>query len=73
MNMNNSEILFYQTEDGQTIIQTRLEDETVWLTQAQMGEMFLLKVNYMKIQLFGISEQLQKMVKTMKQSTTISM
>jgi hypothetical protein len=38
--MNNSEILFYQTEDGQTKIQTRLEDETVWLTQAQMGEMF---------------------------------
>jgi hypothetical protein len=40
MNMNNSEILIYQTEDGQTKIQTRLEEETVWLTQAQMGEMF---------------------------------
>jgi len=38
--MNNSNILIYQTEDGQTKIQTRLEDETVWLTQAQLCELF---------------------------------
>ncbi len=36
----NSEILIYQTDDGQTKIQTRLEDETVWLTQSQMAELF---------------------------------
>ena len=35
-----SNILIYQTEDGQTKIQTRLEDETVWLTQEQMAELF---------------------------------
>jgi len=35
-----SELIIYQTEDGQTKIQTRLEDETVWLTQAQMVELF---------------------------------
>lgn len=35
-----SEILIYQTPDGQTKIQTRLENETVWLTQAQMAELF---------------------------------
>ena len=35
-----SNILIYQTEDGQTKIQTRLEDETVWLTQAQLCELF---------------------------------
>ena len=38
--MNKSEILLYQTEDGQTKISVRLEDETVWLTQAQMSELF---------------------------------
>ncbi|MDQ1338944.1 MAG: hypothetical protein QG567_93 [Campylobacterota bacterium] len=38
--MTNSNILIYQTEDGQTKIQTRLEDETVWLTQAQLCELF---------------------------------
>ncbi|MDX1348827.1 MAG: RhuM family protein [Putridiphycobacter sp.] len=38
--MMDSEIILYQTEDGQTKIQTRLENETVWLTQAQMAELF---------------------------------
>lgn len=35
-----SNILIYQTEDGQTCIETRLEDETVWLTQEQMSDLF---------------------------------
>ncbi len=38
--MTNSEILLYQTEDGQTKIDVRLEEETVWLSQAQMGKLF---------------------------------
>jgi hypothetical protein len=37
---NNSEILLYQTEDGQTKIDVRLEEETVWLTIDQMSELF---------------------------------
>jgi hypothetical protein len=36
----NSEIILYQTEDGTTKIEVRLEDETVWLSQAQIGELF---------------------------------
>ncbi|WP_055446397.1 virulence RhuM family protein [Lacinutrix mariniflava] len=35
-----SELIIYQTEDGETKIQTRLENETVWLTQAQMATLF---------------------------------
>ena len=35
-----SEIIIYQTEDGQTKIQTRLDNETVWLTIEQMSELF---------------------------------
>ncbi len=38
--MTNSEILLYQTEDGQTKIDVRLEEETVWLSQKQMVELF---------------------------------
>jgi hypothetical protein len=38
--MENSSIIIYQTEDGNTKIETRLEDETVWLTQAQMAALF---------------------------------
>lgn len=37
---HNSSLLIYQTEDGKTKIQTRLEDETVWLTIEQMAELF---------------------------------
>ncbi|HDH00420.1 MAG TPA: hypothetical protein ENG80_01235 [Nitrospirae bacterium] len=35
-----SQFLLYQTEDGQTRIEVRLENETVWLNQAQMCELF---------------------------------
>ena len=38
--MEENKIVIYQTEDGQTQIDVRLEDETVWLTQAQMSELF---------------------------------
>ncbi len=37
---NKSELLIYQTPDGVTKIETRLQDETVWLTQAQLCELF---------------------------------
>jgi hypothetical protein len=35
-----SEIILYQTEDGRTRVQCRFEDENLWLTQAQMAELF---------------------------------
>ena len=35
-----SEIIIYQTEDGQTKIETRFENETVWLTQEQIVMLF---------------------------------
>lgn len=38
--MENNKIIIYQTEDGQTRIDVRMENETVWLTQAQMAELF---------------------------------
>ena len=38
--MEDNKILIYQTEDGQTQIDVRLENDTVWLTQAQMAELF---------------------------------
>lgn len=38
--MDENKIVIYQTEDGQTQIDVRLENETVWLTQAQMVELF---------------------------------
>ena len=39
---NNSEIFLYQTSDGQTKEDVRLKEETVWLSQAQMVELFMI-------------------------------
>ena len=35
--MDNSQIIIYQTENGQTKIDVKLENETVWLTQKVNG------------------------------------
>ena len=38
--MTKGEILIYGNSDGNVKIDVRLEDETVWLTQMQMGQLF---------------------------------
>lgn len=42
---NNSEIILYQAEDGTSRIQVRIEDETVWLSQRLLAELFQVGVN----------------------------
>ena len=37
---NSSEIIIYTTEDGLTKVDVTYEDETVWLTQEQMADLF---------------------------------
>jgi hypothetical protein len=37
---NNSQILLYQTEDGLTRLEVHLENETVWLSQKMLAELF---------------------------------
>jgi len=51
------EIILYQTEDGRTRIQVRMEDETVWLTIAQMAELF-------QVDKSGISRHLKNVYDT---------
>ena len=36
----NNQIIIYQTEDGQTQVDVRMENETVWLTQQQIADLF---------------------------------
>ncbi len=38
--MEQNKMIIYQTEDGQTQVDVRLENDTVWLTQVQMAELF---------------------------------
>lgn len=37
---NNSQIILYQGDNGVTRLEVRLQDETVWLTQGQLMELF---------------------------------
>lgn len=43
--MTNSEIIFYTTPQGEIKIEVILQDETVWLTQRAMGELFGVETN----------------------------
>ncbi len=40
MDKQNSQIILYQTEDGITKVEVKMDGETVWLTQEQMAELF---------------------------------
>lgn len=52
-----SEIILYQTEDGITKIDVRLENETVWLTQKLMAELFQTTPQNITIHLRNIFEE----------------
>jgi hypothetical protein len=49
-----SSIVLYQTEDGRTRIQCRFEEETIWLTQALISELFQVTVPTVNEHLKGI-------------------
>jgi hypothetical protein len=51
---NNSQIIIYQTEKGETKLEVRLENETVWLTQKLMAELFQTSVANINIHLKNI-------------------
>jgi hypothetical protein len=54
---NKGEILLYQSEDGTTKIDVRLENETVWLTQKSMAELFQTTVPNVNMHLKNIFEE----------------
>jgi len=49
-----SSIVLYQTEDGRTRIQCRFEDETIWLTQALIAELFQTSIPNINLHLKAI-------------------
>ena len=52
-----SELILYQTEDGHTRLEVRLENETVWLTQNQMAELFQTTQQNVSLHLQNIYEE----------------
>ncbi|OIO38329.1 MAG: hydroxyacid dehydrogenase [Candidatus Omnitrophica bacterium CG1_02_49_16] len=51
---NKSELILYQTEDGKTRLEVRLQDETVWLTQKMMADLFQTTVANINIHIKNI-------------------
>jgi hypothetical protein len=51
-----SDLILYQTEDGRTRIQCRFEDECIWLTQAQIAELYQKDVKTINEHLLNIYE-----------------
>jgi hypothetical protein len=58
-NPSPSEIILFQTEDAQTRIEVRLEGGTVWLTQAQMAELFQTTPQNITLHLKAIYEEME--------------
>ncbi len=56
-NDQTSQILLYQTEDGRTRIQCRFENETIWLTQALIAELFQKDVRTINEHLTNIFDE----------------
>lgn len=54
MDENKSQIIIYQTENGETKLDVRFQDETVWLTQKLMAELFQTTVPNINMHLKNI-------------------
>ena len=54
---HNSQIIIYQTETGETKLEVRLENDTVWLTQKLMAELFQTTVANINIHLKNIFDE----------------
>jgi len=69
--MNQSEIVLYKTEDGAVKIDALLQNETIWLTQNSMGELFGVNVPAISKHLKNIFEEgeLQKEATLSKMET----
>ena len=52
-----SELILYQTEDGKTKVEVRLQDETVWLSQKLMAELFQTSIPNINMHINNIFEE----------------
>ena len=68
----NSEFLLYQTEDGNSKIEVRLENDTVWFSQAQMVELFQTTKQNISLHIRNVFEdgELQE-ISTVKEYLTV--
>lgn len=54
---NQSEMVIYQSDDGRIRLETRLQNETLWMTQSQMAELFQTSVANINIHIKNILDE----------------
>ncbi len=54
---NQSEIVIYQSDDGRIRLETRLENETLWMTQSKMADLFGCSADNISLHLKNIFEE----------------
>jgi hypothetical protein len=52
-----TEMVIYQSDDGRIHLETRLENETLWMTQSQMAELFGCSADNVSLHLKNIFEE----------------
>jgi len=66
------EVLLYQTEDGDTKIDVRLQDGTLWLTQMQMAELFQSTKQNISLHINNIFDEQELLsISTVKEYLTV--
>ena len=55
--IDKGEIIIYQPDDQSTLLEVRIEEETVWLSQMQMAELFQITRNNVTIHLSNIFKE----------------
>lgn len=67
-----SEFILYQTEDGRTRLEVRLEQETVWLSQGQMAELFQTTKQNVSLHIQNVFDERElERSATVKESLTV--
>jgi len=71
---NQGEIILYQTSDNQTALEVRFEDDTVWLTQTQMVDLFNSTKQNISLHINNIFKEGELMqISTVKEYLTVQM
>lgn len=53
----NNQIIIYNTDSGETKVEVRMTDETVWLSQKQMAELFDCTVDNISLHLKNVFKE----------------
>ena len=67
-----TDLILYQTEDGKTRLEVRLENDTVWLSQNQMTELFQTTKQNVSLHIQNVFEEIElERGATVKESLTV--